>query len=154
MLVLGNEAQEHGLAESLLQRLHKRYREMPRGVAEQHYATLVTNFRCHKDILNLSGKLFYNSPLECKVPSDSTHPDAPFPLLFVCSSIDTEVKCMKDAQNEEEAIIALREAARLANHWPTDRWGPKDLNQTCFMSPTRSQVSISRCMAVEPNELF
>ena len=141
MLVLGDEAQENGLAVSLLERLQKHY-EMIGSASKPYCATLVTNYRCHEKIVQLSEKLFYETPLKCNVSSASTHPDAPFPLRFICSSVDDTLKYVEDAKNGKEANIALWEAARIAEKWPVDRWGPKDLAQTCFMSTARSQVSL------------
>ena len=141
MLVLGDEAQENGLAVSLLERLQRQYSAM--GAAASRYcATLVTNYRCHKDILKLVEKLFYvSSPLKCNVPRASTHPHARFPLRFVCSSIDDKVVTIMDSTHEEEAGIALEEAARFAKDWPEHVWGKQDLSQMCFMSSARNQVS-------------
>ena len=140
MLVLGDEAQENGLAVSLLERLQRQYSAMG-ATASRYCATLVTNYRCHKDILKLVEKLFYASPLECRVPRTSTHPHARFPLRFVCSSIDDKADATKCSTYEKEASIALEEAARFAKDWPEHRWGKQDLSQVCFMSSARSQVS-------------
>ena len=140
MLVLGDEAQENGLAVSLLERLQKQYSAMG-ATARQYCASLITNYRCHKDILKLVEGLFYESPFKCKVPRTSTHPHARFPLRFICSSIDDQVEFIKSATNEMEARIALEEAARFAQDWPEHGWGKQDLSQVCFMSSARSQVS-------------
>ena len=141
MLVLGDEAQENGLAVSLLERLQKRY-EMMGVVAKPYCATLVTNYRCHEKIVELAEKLFYKTSLMCSVNSNSTHPDAPFPLCFICSSVDDRMKYVRNAKNYKEAEIALLEAANLAETWPVDGWGPKNLSEACFMSTARSQVSL------------
>ena len=142
MLVLGDEAQRYGLGISLLERLHNHYRALG-AVTNQYIAHLVTNYRCHSSILSLSERLFYRAPLKCEVPPKSTHPDAPFPLVFVCSSIDGSIQLVNESFNEDEALIALKEVAKYANRWPDDRWGSKDFSQTCFISPTRSQVGAS-----------
>lgn len=137
MLVLGDEAQKNGLALSLLERLHGLYNEL-RVAARNHCVNLVTNYRCHPGILELAEKLFYKLPLNCKIPKRSAHPDAPYPLLFFCSSIDD--KAQSNTTNKQEAEIALKLVAKFAKQWPTERWGRQDLSQICFMSPTRSQV--------------
>jgi len=137
MLVLGDEAQENGLAVSLLERLHSRYRRLGK-IAENHCATLVTNYRCHGGILELAG-MFYNLALKCKIPPSSAHPAAPYPLLFYCSSINDKVQLIDSTMNEQEAEIMLRLVAEFAKRWPNS-WGKVDLSQLCFMSPTRSQV--------------
>lgn len=136
-MVLGDEAQENGLAVSLLERLHGLYNEL-RVAARNHCVNLVTNYRCHQGILELAEKLFYKLPLNCKIPKRSAHPDAPYPLLFFCSSIDD--KAQSNTTNKQEAEIALKLVAKFAKQWPTEHWGRQDLSQICFMSPTRSQV--------------
>ena len=70
----------------------------------------------------------------------SAHPDAPFPLLFVCSSIDDTVRSIESNANESEARIVLEQVTKYADNWPVHGWGKKDLSQTCFISPSRSQV--------------
>ena len=139
MLVLGEEARENGLAVSLLERLHKYYGGLG-GAAKCYCATLVTNYRCHSAILSLAERLFYKMSLRCGVAHSQTHPDAPFPLLFVCSSIVDTVQSVKCNTNMNEAKIVLKEVAKYAEKWPVHGWGPKDLTQTSFISPTRSQV--------------
>ena len=134
-MVLGDEAQKNGLAVSLLERLHGLYEKL-REAARNHCVTLVTNYRCHPGILELAEKLFYKLPLNCNI-SSSSHPDAPYPLLFFCSSIDDKVQT---TMNRQEAEIALKLIAQFAKRWPSERWGRMDLSQMCFMSPTRSQV--------------
>ena len=131
-MVLGDEAQKNGLAVSLLERLHGLYEKL-REAARNHCVTLVTNYRCHPGILELAEKLFYKLPLNCS----SSHPDAPYPLLFFCSSIEDKVQT---TMNRQEAEITLKLIAQFAKRWPSERWGRMDLSQMCFMSPTRSQV--------------
>ena len=133
--MFGDEAQKNGLAVSLLERLHGMYEKLE--AARNHYATLVTNYRCHPGILELAEKLFYKLPLNCKIPNSSVHPDTSYPLLFFCSSIDDEVQTN---MNKQEAEITLKLVAQFAKRWPSERWGRMDLSQMCFMSPTRSQV--------------
>ena len=137
MLVLGQEAQKYGLADSLLERLHTLYTSLGKA-AGHHCATLVTNFRCHGGILQLAG-MFYDLALRCIVPQSLAHPAAPYPLLFCCSSIDDKVQSIDSTMNEQEAEIALKLVAEFARQWPNS-WGRVDLSQFCFMSPTRSQV--------------
>ncbi len=143
MLVLGEEAQENGLAVSLLERLQNHYQKLGEA-AQQHCVTLVTNYRCHSGILKLAEELFYETPLHCwdqREADGSAHPKAPFPLQFVCSSINDTTQSVSEATNEGEARIALQQAHNFAVSWPVEGWGPKDLAQICFISPTRSQVS-------------
>lgn len=139
MLVLGDEAQENGLAVSLLERLHTLYGKLGE-VAGDHCATLVTNYRCHHGILKLAEKLFYDLELKCNVPSSAAHSAAPYPLLFYCSSIDDKVLSVDSSVNSQEAEVVLKLVAEFAKKWPKPSWGPVDLSQMCLMSPTRSQV--------------
>ena len=139
MLVLGDEAQKNGLAVSLLERLHTLYGKLGE-VARDHCATLVTNYRCHHGILKLAESLFYDLLLKCQVPGSAAHPAAPYPLLFYCSSIDDKVQSVESSVNNQEAEVVLKLVAEFAKKWPKPSWGPFDLSQMCFMSPTRSQV--------------
>ncbi len=143
MLVLGKEAQENGLAVSLLERLQNRYEQL--GKAAQYCVTLVTNYRSHSGLLNLAAELFYETPLRCwdqQKADASAHPDAPFPLQFVCSSIDDTTRSISESTNEDEARIVLKQMRRCAANWPVEGWGQNDLSQLCFISPTRRQVSL------------
>ena len=135
--MLGNEAQENGLAVSLLERLHRLYGKLGE-VAGDHCATLVTNYRCHRGILKLAEKLFYNLALKCKVPNSAAHPAAPYPLLFCCSSIDDQVQSVESTMNKQDAQITLKLVEEFSKQRPNA--SSFDVSQMCFMSPTRSQV--------------
>ena len=104
-------------------------------------ANLLTNYRCHKEIVHFSSNLFYEESLQCQVPDWVTHPAAPFPLLFVCSSVDENVQLINDNKNEHEARIVLEQVAKFVRNWPVD-WDEKDLNKMCIVTNTRSQVSV------------
>ena len=139
MLVFGEVPSSCGLATSLLERLHFSYKRLRQ---ESYISTLVTNYRSHPDIFELPSSLFYDTPLIS--PSDrdppSLHPLYPYPLVFVCSSIDQVVTQVDDNVNEAEASILLDEVNKFAKSWPTASWGPVDLSQACIMSPSRPQV--------------
>lgn len=137
--MLGDEAQENGLAVSLLERLHRLYGKLGE-VAGDHCATLVTNYRCHRGILKLAAKLFYNLALKCKVPDSAAHPAAPYPLLFYCSSIDDKVQSVEGTMNKQDAEIILKLVEEFSKRWQNAR--SFDVSQICFMSPTRSQVCV------------
>ena len=138
-LVLGDEAQKNGLAVSLLERLLGLYDKLGEA-ARNHCVTLVTNYRCHRGILELAEKLFYNKALNCNVPNSLAYPAAPYPLLFFCSSIDDTVQAINSTINKQEADITLTLVEEFAKKWPTENWGPLDLSQVCFMNSTRNQV--------------
>jgi superfamily I DNA and/or RNA helicase len=143
MLVLGSKARDNGLDKSLLERLLLHYQGMPGGIASNHHVTLVTNYRCHPDILELSGNLFYETPL--KPPDDKAppelHPEYSTSFVFVCSSYSEKVGETNRNTNEEEAIVILEKLRELSENWPYREWGDRDLFKACIMSPSRSQVS-------------
>ena len=142
MLVLGDEPQRYGLSKSLLERLYDLYHKLG-DVAKPYCAHLSTNFRCHRNILNLARQVAYKMPLECKVPDHSAHPDAVFPLQFVCTSLDANLKAIDSSVNMDEVNGALKVAANFFMKWPAHEWGKRDLKQLCFLSPCRAQVCIS-----------
>ncbi|XP_064395053.1 probable helicase with zinc finger domain isoform X3 [Halichondria panicea] len=145
MLVFGEVPSSYSLATSLLERLHSSYKRLRQ---EFYISTLVTNYRSHPDIFELPSSLFYDTPLIS--PSDrdppSLHPLYPYPLVFVCSSIDQVVTQVDDNVNEAEASILLDEVNKfaIAKSWPTASWGPQDkvMSQTCIMSPSRPQLTM------------
>ena len=140
LLVLGEQPRGKGLSVSLLERLEKHYQQVG-GAAMDYLVRLVTNYRCHGDILSLAEELFYKSSLKSEVPADSTHPEAPFPLIFVCSSISPP-QPGENPVNELEARVVIEQLSKYAPGWPQDRWGENfDPSQICIMSPSRSQVS-------------
>lgn len=147
LLVLGNEAQKHGLKVSLLERLHKRYMEIPG--AQAHCVALLKNYRCHKALLSLPSYLFYNSALVAKADvATHLHPKDHFPLQFICSNLDdsiTEVSC---SINRKEANLLLREVLKYVSDWPEHEWGHKDLSTICIMTATSNQVCISCLLLV------
>ena len=142
MLVLGEEPQRYGLSISLLERLYDHYQELE-DVAKPYCAHLTTNFRCLPAIVNLARQVAYKTPLTCNVAEQSTHPDAPFPLRFVCTSLNHNVKETKDSLCKVEVAAALEEASRFFMKWPDDIWGRRDLKQVCFLSPCRGQVCVN-----------
>ena len=141
MLVLGSKARDNGLDKSLLERLLLHYGTMDH-VTVNHRVTLVTNYRCHPDILELSGNLFYETPL--KPPADKAppllHPDYSTAFVFVCSSVSEAVADTNRNTNKDEAIIILKKLKELNDHWPYNEWKDRDLHNACIMSPSRSQV--------------
>lgn len=139
MLVLGEKPQKHGLSKSLLERLYDLYHELGE-VAMPYIAHLSTNFRCHRAILNLAQQIAYKMPLKCEVKDHTAHPDASFPLRFVCTDLDANVNSTESSINKNEASVALEEASKFFMKWPATTWGKRDLRQICFLSPCRGQV--------------
>ena len=139
LLVLGERSREKGFSRSLLERLEILYTTSGKP-ALSYIVRLVTNYRCHHDILSLAEKLFYKIPLKSVVPANSTHPDAPFPLVFVCSDLQSP-QPSESPINEMEARIVIEQLLIFAPGWPQDSWGAKfDPSQICVMSPSRTQV--------------
>lgn len=143
--VLGNKAIKNGLAVSLLERLHSKYKERIKGGHKDlPLATMVTNFRCHPDILNLAGTLFYATSL--KLPDDRLFWSQPYSrdstcFVFICSSVDENVQEVKQTTNDLEATIILEELMTVTDYrnWPKD-WGECDLNKVSIISQSRRQV--------------
>lgn len=100
MLVLGEEARENGLKYSLLERLQVLYRKCG-GDALEHMVSLNTNYRCHEDIVRIPNELFYDSKIETRPHNAILHPQAKFPLIFVCSSVTSSV----DRNLEAELLL-------------------------------------------------
>ena len=143
LLVLGDEAQEYGLKVSLLERLWESFRQFGDVTLSLQCVKLLTNYRSHKDVLFLPSILFYDSTLQTVVPDGFAHPDAPYPLLFVCSSLDNTIEQVESDTDECEATIVLDQMKRFLNPWPTQQWGQKNLSTICLITPTRHQVRLN-----------
>ena len=142
--MLGEEARVNGLKVSLLERLHSLYSsEELSEVADSHCVTLLTNFRSHHALLSLPSYLFYGSALVTVAEATAQlHPEAHYPLHFVCSSLNEETVEVTDSYNSTEATKVLKEVKRYVGKWPEDIWGQKDLRHICIMATTANQVII------------
>ena len=134
MLVLGEETRENGLKYSLLERLQGLY-TMHGGLALEHMISLNTNYRCHKDLVEIPNKLFYDGKIKSHPKDAQPHPLAPFPLIFVCSSLTTNVK----AELEAQLLLEQIEKFVLSN-WP-DCWNKKNRKDICLTTASQYQVS-------------
>ena len=90
-------------------------------------------------ILRLPSNLFYDCSLLTRSKDSSPHPDAPYPLVFVCSSLE-RAQSNKSSWNEAEAKMTLKIAEKYLESWP-GRWGKFSPEQVCFMARTHQQVS-------------
>ena len=133
--MLGDDPQRLGLSTSLLERLLLAYN----AGEESHkcIAHLWTNYRCHKHVLELPSQLFYGSSL--KPMSDvTTYPAAPYPLIFMCSSVASPHPIADDISGDEPKIL-IGQLHKLCS-------GMRDpqsfLKETCFMALSRRQVSL------------
>ena len=103
--------------------------------AKDYLLTLSTNYRCHEDILAIPNQLFY-SGLTSKAQKADPHPEAPYPLLFICSNLTSDV-CSPDI----EASVLLEEVNFFVQHWPSNRsWGNYDLKKIAVVTSTYPQV--------------
>ena len=144
MLVLGEEARRHGLSTSLLERLHKHYSDS--GEKSLSFS-LLQNYRCHSGLLMLPSSLFYRSTLQCNIPDNMAHPIAPFPLVFVCSSIENIPSANLIGTDETEARVLVREVHKyIYESWP-EEWGKRGdpPGQVCIVTPSVTQVSCLYC---------
>ena len=101
--------------------------------AKDYLVTLSTNYRCHKDILAIPHQLFYTG-LKCKAKKADPHPKAPYPVLFVCSNLTTNI-CSPDI----EAEVLLDQVNIFVQDWPTS-WGDHKLEEIAVVTSTHPQV--------------
>ena len=141
MLVLGKQPQECGLSVSLVERLHKVYTEDVPSLGTKYHRALTTNFRCHPDIMSLSGRLFYHAPLTSKV---IPHKHAPFPFHFVCSDVEDNIRPVKSGTcypSEAKMLVQqLKKFSVPGRVFPLDGHKP-DTSKFAVASPCRSQVN-------------
>ena len=110
--MLSKLAQQHELGSSILERLFTHYKSSPqrRASIQNHTASLLTNYRCHSSILTLTSSLFYEHTLLSDSRSQrmcDTHPLAPYPLVFTCSSIVKKSLMSVPAENQHEAKVLV-----------------------------------------------
>ena len=141
MLVLGEIPTKYGLSLSLLERLFNYYKSLGSS-ARSYYATLVTNFRSRNEIFSLTKELFYGTELALSDNQEPpTHPDYPYPLNFICSSVNEAENAVAMNINEKEAEIVADIVANIAKNWPSKLWGQLLIPSTlCITSPSRAQV--------------
>lgn len=151
MLVFGEEAKKGGLNKSLLERLVLLYREIRNEtspVSKNYHITLVTNYRCHNDIRNLSARLFYHDT-HLKSPLKSSDQPGAFgfhgsqsSIHFLCSNFTNDEQ-QTGVVNEAEATSVVNLLVEIVRSWP--RFGIKashfDPQRVCVMSRSRSQAS-------------
>lgn len=116
--VYNNMARENGLGVSLLERLLNLYeRKFSKPLLGYHRHSLLTNYRCHPSILMLASSLFYECTLLGRSDSKA-HPNAPFPLVFECSSLKQGDYQVSFTINKREAEILVRKALEFVKTWP------------------------------------
>ena len=98
-----------------MERLHHLYTEKIKGEAMNHHKALTSSHRCAREIIKLSEKLFYKTALSPRLLS---HPEAPFPLHFVCSDIENKVKPLETGTNyQHEAAIVVEQVRKWTASW-------------------------------------
>ena len=124
-----------------MERLHRLYTKIFQGEALHYHRALTTSHRCERVILKLSEKLFYKTTL---TPSLESHPNAPFALQFVCSSVENTLKPLETGTvYANEADIVVEQVQKWTTAWPKNIWGKKDFTEIVIASPTRPQVQLA-----------
>ena len=127
---MGDIPQDHGLAKSLSTRLLEQYNQC----GSQQVAQLSTNYRCHRDILELARDLFYDHKLHA-CAKNTAIPKVKHPLWFVCTSFDKELPVDKaDDEGEAKALTA-----QLKRFFNTSEM--QNIN-VCIMTCNRRQVRL------------
>ncbi len=137
LLVLGEKSREYGLKHSILERLQSIYTKIGRA-ASPYSLTLAVNHRCNNQILEIPKKLFYTNII-ANPAIVSSHPKAPYPLIFVCSSVSEQWSA--DVQ-KLEAELLLNEASKYVSreNWPQN-WRPYCNDKIAILTTTRTQVN-------------
>ena len=120
-----------------MQRLLQHYQRLG-DIATQNIVTLSRNYRCHSDILDLVGGLFYDCNLSYAEDESPPllHRDYKYPLVFICSDIGRGVS--PDNYAKEADIIA--DTVRKVSKGSPSGW-PKPLMSNMFIvSPSEEQV--------------
>ena len=90
-------------------------------------------------ILRLPSNLFYDCCLLTRSRDSDPHPKAPYPLVFVCSSME-EAHTNKNAWDTEEAQKVLQFASHYLHTWPKS-WGKFAESEVCILASSHQQVS-------------
>lgn len=135
--MLGDDPQRLGLGSSLLERLLRAYKA---GEESRKYiAHLWTNYRCHKDVLELPSQLFYDSSLK-PMSVGTTYPAALYPLIFVCSSVASPHPIADDISGDEAKTL-IDQLHKLCSGMGDPQ---SFLKETCIMALSRRQVRLSK----------
>lgn len=125
----------NGLKLSLQERLQNLYKRQG-GLALYHMTDLEVNYRCHASIIDIPNQLFYASQIQSQPVNAKQHHLIEFPLLFVCSSLSSEV------DREVEAELLLDSVAHfMLSNWPPS-WGERDWSKIGLVTASRTQVHI------------
>ncbi|XP_058800615.1 probable helicase with zinc finger domain [Phymastichus coffea] len=116
--VYSDLARERNLGMSLLERIHLNYE--PNHPCR---IQLCTNYRAHKDIVNLTSDLFYLGKIEpgASLPS---HPKLSPLTFYACEGNVMQGSNSTGYYNAVEAAEIAERVSDLRRHWPADSWGP------------------------------
>ena len=89
-------------------------------------------------ILRLPSNLFYDCSLLTRSEQSDPHPKAPYPLVFVCSSLNKHDTCLSGS-SESEAKIVVKYTEELLQEWPHG-WGRFRPQDICIMTQNNQQV--------------
>ena len=107
---------------------------------KNHTASLLTNYRCHSSILSFTSSLFYQHTLLSRSSSE-THPLAPYPLVFTCTSIDDNIKNLPD-EDLHEARVLVDKMFSFISKWPQSK--PKQSKSKQSKRPTIGLLASTR----------
>lgn len=102
---------------------------------------LVSNYRCHYDILNISSRLFYgtgNVDRSNALGPQDRHPNFK-PVSFYATSDTISTQAGEDGSyyNAKEAWAVARQVERILDDWP---WWPYEDNDLCVITTEKWQV--------------
>ena len=89
-------------------------------------------------ILRLPSILLYECLLLPRAADSVPHPEAPYPVLFICSSMDKSQTNMSTS-DIDEANLVVEKANQYLSQWP-DCWGKFYADQVCILARTHQQV--------------
>ena len=104
-------------------------------IATSHIFHLNVNYRCHSEIMKILNNLFYKNEIISSPVNAKCHPMVPYPLLFVCSSLSSQMEPWKEAR------IVLNFLQKLViENWPKAEWGDQNLSDVSVIAASRTQV--------------
>ncbi|XP_019848923.1 PREDICTED: probable RNA helicase SDE3 [Amphimedon queenslandica] len=144
VLVLGEKSKEYGLAQSLLERLEKKYQEFAGKQQDFKYLKyLATNYRCCPEIVKFLSSTIYKYPIACAPEAylNKQYPKIRYPLVFYwCNCNDTSSQDLKGLM-EFVADAVVRQAQHYFSFWPHE-WDHVKMRDVCIISPFRTQLNI------------
>ena len=134
--MLGKIPQDDGLATSLLERLCQLYTSLGQS---KYIASLCTNYRCHKNLLDLSSFLFYRQSKLIAAGNVPLVPGYSYALKFVSSDTVCGERPV-DGTSEVEAQILLAELCQVKEKSLSEQLFNEDI---CIMAVNRRQVTFN-----------